>query len=683
MSDPDQISLFEAAFPFHFVLDGDRRIVQVGPSLARAFPGLRVGDALEASFEILRPPRAFDRWDRHLDRGRTIWVLRGPDSGLRMRGQMFREGDERVYFAGSPWLEDLDALERSSLRLSDFAVHDASIDYVALMQGLNTSLADARELADRLALANRRAQEANAAKSQFLAVMSHEIRTPLNGVLGLLELLLDGSLPQEVRETLNVVHSSSRMLQVLLSDILDFSKIEAGRLTLEELELSPRDMVDEIRRLYAEMASKKGLNLEVILDPRLPERVLGDPTRLRQVLSNLVNNAIKFTESGEVVIALKLVPRQANTAGQEAFDWSIEVYDSGIGMDAETLARLFQPFVQADASTTRRYGGTGLGLSICQRLIELMGGRLSATSEPQRGSCFMAKLPLRSVEGFDLKPRMGVHLPADWLSHFESAFGDLGLQQVERSEADIWFQACENNPRLEGRQGGTKALGPAMDEPALGAWSFADWAQVLAPWLGLAPWDGGLPGAHETLSLESAAGDRIGRGTKEAEEGALGAGDLRISEPDPRDSELLSQGLSHSNVRLDGRARPCVLVADDTPTNRLVARKMLERLGYDAHLCETGAEVLERLDPQVHELVLMDFQMPGLDGFETTRLLRERLGDECPVILGFTANGMPEEHARAIEAGMSGIVSKPVQLESLRLALAPYLENDGGAGSEA
>ena len=624
MTDDRQTGLFEQAFPFHFLVDGERRLVSVGPSLAKAFPRLRIGDPLEAQFEVMRPPRAFERWDRHLERPRTIWVLRDPQSGLRLRGQMLTADGGRVYFAGSPWLEDLDALDRSNLRLSDFAVHDASIDYVALMQGLHTSLQDARELADRLAEANRGAQEANAAKSQFLAVMSHEIRTPLNGVMGLVDLLLDGPLPEEVREALTVVHSSSKMLQVLLSDILDFSKIEAGRLELEELELDLRALILETRRLFAEMASKKGLTLEVSVDPQLPERVLADSTRMRQLLSNLVNNAIKFTERGEVVIVARV------EGGPTGHSWTLEVHDTGLGMDEETQSRLFEPFVQADASTTRRFGGTGLGLSICRRLVELMGGTLSVRSAVGCGSSFSARLPLKTV-GQPGGEALTLELPEAWSRQVGVLNGILGVEAATGSEADVRWTEADGSVWLVDDAGRRMRL-PAVPTPL----GLAAWVRCLSPWLGTGP------GIWESTA---------------------GAGDA--------DPETVRAPMPASAA--ESAARPCVVVADDTPTNRLVARKMLDRLGLEACLCETGIEVLKVLDPEVHRLVLMDFQMPELDGFEATRQLRERFGEDCPVILGFTANGLAEEHQRAIEAGMAGIVAKPVELQALRHALEPWL----------
>jgi signal transduction histidine kinase/ActR/RegA family two-component response regulator len=634
VTDERQVGLFEAAFPFHFLVDAERCIVRVGPSLAKAFPRLRTGDPLQAQFEIMRPPRAFERWDRHLERPRTIWVLRDPESGLRLRGQMLTTDDGCAYFAGSPWLEDLDALDRSNLRLSDFAVHDASIDYVALMQGLHTSLQDARELADRLAEANRGAQEANAAKSQFLAIMSHEIRTPLNGVLGLVDLLLDGELPVEVREALTVVHSSSKMLQVLLSDILDFSKIEAGRLELEELEVDPRALVFETRKLFAEMASKRGLNLEVAVDPRLPGRVWADSTRLRQLLSNLVNNAIKFTELGDVVIVARL------EGGLAGHSWSLEVRDTGLGMDQETQARLFEPFMQADASTTRRFGGTGLGLSICRRLVELMGGSLSVHSTPGVGSRFTAKLPLKATERIQ-NEALRLYLPEEWRGGLAELNATLGIEVVRMDEAEVRWKESGGEAWLEDDLGRCARLPASPAGVSLGPW-----VRCLGPWLGDARV---FPGERATV-VEGARTETV-----------------QAPIPAPR-----SNG-----------SRPCVVVADDTPTNRLVARKMLDRLGLEACLCETGSDVLQILDPDVHRLVLMDFQMPGLDGFEATRRLRERFGDACPVILGFTANGLAEEHQRALDAGMAGIVSKPVELQALRIALEPWLpeiQPEGGRG---
>ncbi|MDP1920587.1 MAG: ATP-binding protein [Myxococcales bacterium] len=381
------------------------------------------------------------------------------------------------------------------------------------------------EMEAELHASMEKALEASQIKSSFLANVSHELRTPMNAVVGLTDLLLKDQPTESQRDALETIRTSSDALLSLLDDILDLSKIESGALQFESLPTSPAAVAEEVRKLLAARAQSRGIGLRCEVDPSTPLTVLGDPTRLRQVLLNLVGNAVKFTASGEVVMRVSWADERL----------TISVRDSGIGIRQEELSRIFQPFVQADASTTRRFGGTGLGLTIVQRLVEAQSGTVTVESQPGQGSCFTVTLPASRTA----------------LRRTNTASGNL----------------------------------PAV---------------TTAPPL-------------STLK---------------------------------------------------------VLVADDNPINEKVALKLLEHLGVKADVARNGREAVELATSTPYDLILMDLQMPEMDGLEATRLLRQRLGATAPRIVAMTANAMAEDRASAIEAGCDGFLAKPVRLEELTRVLS-------------
>ena len=412
---------FAAAFPFHIVLDDGLRVLQTGAVLARLCPGLGEGALLGEHFCVERPVLQCMDFDALRQHRKSLFVLRHRDGPLRLRGELVVQ-DRHLYFLGSPWVTGMTDVQQIGLSLKDFAVHDPAVDLLFLLQTKNKALADAQELSRRLKeqkdnlkaamLATEVAEHASRAKSEFLAVMSHEIRTPLNGVLGMLEYLLADELSPGQRNCAQTASKSGKALLGIIDDILDFSKVEAGKLELDSIDFSLRRAVGDVVELLGYQARDKGLELCFDVASDVPDDLNGDPARIRQVLVNYVGNAIKFSHAGSIGVHCFLLDETDQHATIR-----IEVLDTGIGICAAAQQTLFEPFTQADTSTTRRYKGTGLGLAICKKLTGLMGGEVGVRSEVGRGSTFWFTVHLQKGAAVGPVALHSASLPARFSGH--------------------------------------------------------------------------------------------------------------------------------------------------------------------------------------------------------------------------------------------------------------------------
>lgn len=412
---------FAAAFPFHIVLDDRLRVLQTGAVLSRLCPRLTEGAALGDHFSVQRPVLPRMDFDTLLKHPKSLFVLQHREGPLRLRGEIVAQG-RQLFFLGSPWVTGMTDVQQTGLSLNDFAVHDPAVDLLFLLQTKNKALADAQELSRRLKeqkdnlkvamLATEVAEQANRTKSEFLAVMSHEIRTPLNGVLGMLDYLLADALSPQQRHCAATAAKSGKTLLGIIDDILDFSKVEAGKLELESIDFSLRRTMGDVVELLEYQAREKGLDVELDIACETPDELKGDPARVRQVLTNYLGNAIKFSHSGRVSVRGSLVDETDTHATIR-----LEVQDAGIGIAETTQRTLFEPFTQADASMTRRYKGTGLGLAICKKLANLMGGEVGVHSEIGLGSTFWFTVRLQKGSASQPAPTRCADAPERFSGH--------------------------------------------------------------------------------------------------------------------------------------------------------------------------------------------------------------------------------------------------------------------------
>ena len=532
---------------------------------------------------------------------------------------------------------------------------------------------------EELARARDAALSATRAKSAFLAVMSHEIRTPLNGVIGMTELLLDTRLSKDQRDYAETVQRSGESLLTIINDILDFSKIEAGKVTIETRDFDLRTTVEDVLELLAERAHRKGLELVALVDPAIAVTVAGDPGRLRQVLTNLVGNAVKFTAEGEVVVRATLVEEFDDAAVMR-----VEVRDTGIGIPSDGQRRLFQPFSQADDSTTRKYGGTGLGLAISKQLVELMGGTIGVESAEGQGSAFW--FTVRLLKGRDVTPPVplslkdlhGIHvlavddnatnrklldqqLSVHGLLVETSAGGEDAIARVHASQqVGFAYELAIVDMMMPGMDG--LELGRRLKrDPA-----FGDGSLILLT--------SGQPGQ----AAEARSAGFSGYLTKPVRRAQLVACIQSVLGQVPSGRETPTPFVTrHELAAMESPTKARILVAEDNVVNQKVTVLTLEKLGYRADVVPNGREAVEALGRQPYSVVLMDCQMPEMDGFEATAEIRRREGDvQHTPIIAMTANAMEGDRERCLEAGMDNYLSKPVRAQALRQAVERAVGSD-------
>ncbi|MCA8958865.1 MAG: response regulator [Planctomycetes bacterium] len=528
MGPPLSAAEFDAVFPFHFAIDESGRVESIGSGFASRRSEW-VGQPWTEILKIERP-RGPVTAVADLARASASFIIARSTNGMTLRLQFLGDTMRGLLF-GWPWLTGLDDLRAHGIALEQFPPHCSVADYLFLIQAKNNALSQAEKLTRQLETrsqdlrrSKRKAEKLAQAKSRFLAIMSHEIRTPLHGIIATTDLLLDQTLPTDLRPSLETIQSCGRSLQALVEDILHLSSLDEETARAARAPFDPRALLGELTRQLEGIVDPESVTLEVEFSDRVPSEVIGDAGRTRQIVSNLLGNAIKFTERGTITVSF-----DASEIDDASLQLIGTIADTGVGIPPGSLERIFEPFTQADESITRRYGGTGLGLSICKRLVELLGGEIHLTSEVGVGTVVHFALPVEV----------------------------------------------------------TTSPGPASARP--------------------------------TVPLPSSWTERS------------------------------------------------VLVVDDQALNRLVMQRLLQRLGFEhIETVDGGVAALHRIEDEDFGLIVMDIQMPDLDGFETTRRILGQSGSRAPVIVACSAHALTEYKEESVRAGMRGFVPKPVTLDSLR-----------------
>lgn len=716
-----------ALFPFYALFSREMTIVQVGPSLEKLFARPLVGESFSEVFAVERPRIACE-FETFSSNAKLLFILRSQEHEmLSLRGQVVLFPEQEVMaFVGSPWMTSPSDLKKLGLSLTDFALHDSIVDSLHLIQTQNLALQETRKLADllrkqklrltetntelteqytaleqaeralqqrteALSLANAELARASRMKDEFLASMSHELRTPLNTILGMTEALTDriyGPLTAEQEGSLKYVREGGQHLLSLINDILDLSKVSAGKLELNCEQLSVAAVCQMSLRMVREQAMRKGIKTVLILDP-MADNIWADGRRLRQILVNLLGNAVKFTADGGKV---GLEVEKDEESGEVRFT----VSDTGIGIEKEQLDRLFEPFVQLDSSLARNYEGSGLGLSLVRHMVGLHGGHVSVESVPGEGSRFMISIPQAEESPKSDTPSVLMDAPQDRVTP-DGAFqaismsGDFGVGKralVVEDEIVAGKQICRYFETLGFEvlhllSGGkvietVKEFRPDIVTLDLRVPEVSGWELLRQ-----------LKATEETAPIPIIISSIIDD-LKHVK--SLGASECLLKPFELHDFvQAVLRAISSSKERgvpsspqhdiaskestpLPRQGPPVILLAEDNESSLHLFTNYLKSANFRVVVARNGEEALDALEEITPDMILMDIQMPGMDGLEAIGLIREMPRLAKTPILALTALAMPQDEQRCLDAGANGYMTKPVSLKNLLTTIKNHLE---------
>ncbi len=524
-----------------------------------------------------------------------------------------------------------------------------------------------KELVDALEIAEGHSR----AKTQFLANMSHEIRTPMNGILGMGQILEDSDLEKDQRELLNTIMISGEALLSIINDILDFSKIEAGKLEVETIEFSLRTLVSDVLDIVSERAQEKSLELSAKIIADVPDKVVGDPIRIRQILLNLLTNAVKFTDQGEIEVTVRVVE---GLGPDDPDRYRFDVRDSGIGIDPAKSHGLFDAFTQADASTTRVYGGTGLGLTICKRLAKLMGGDIGVDSELGDGSCFWFDIVLGVVPQDDVDKRLSQFSVLVVEDHINVQNSLIEMLKEFRCDFTIVSNASDCiNEVQKSIQSGRSPYDVVLVDSHIQNDSGLEIMQKIKDICNSQAIIYMSEKIHRKDFDAARAVGVVDCLTKPLRHDSL-AKILRRIQRDGKSSGR-REAVRTERIQKHSDKRYRVLLAEDNIVNQKVASRMLESLGCEVELVQNGVEAYTAAQHTTYDAIFMDCQMPEMDGYEATTLIRENSSNKSTPIIALTAHALVGDKERCLQAGMSDFIPKPIRREVLETMITQWLEH--------